>query len=81
MNRPKKVDIYELRNGQDTFVGSLVFDGKTVVADPPDDHTLRVILADSVFTPKGPIGAEQPEAFLEALPKQYRSAYLRAVPA
>lgn len=76
MNRPKKVDVYEL----DTLIGSLSYDGRQIVLDPPGDGVLKLILDEPVLTAQGVFDKSQPEAFLDALPKQYRGAYLRVVP-
>lgn len=76
MNPPRKVDVYE----EDTLVGSLVYDGQKIVADPPGDGLLRYILGEPVLVAAGVFTKDQPEAFLDALPRQYRGAYLRCVP-
>ena len=77
------VEIRELSlAGEDQLVGTLrLTDGK-IVAEPADRELLAAILAEDVYNPESKrvlSATEAPEEWLQALPGQYRTAYLRAI--
>lgn len=65
---------------EDVVVGKIIWDGKRVIAEPEGDDTLDSIIS----LPITPPGSEKLYAkkngarFVEGLPWQYKSAYLRA---
>lgn len=80
MPQPRSVDIYTLENSQDAKVGTITFDGKGFFLDPPASPLLKSCLEDQFMIGGKVVDRSSPEAFLDAMPRQYRSGYLRAVP-
>src|SRR5947209_15542277 len=74
-----KVQIVKLNE----LIGTIPFDGKRIVCDPPDNRLLRSIATTAVATRQSGtmrrILPQEGDNFIKALPWQYRSAYLRAV--
>jgi hypothetical protein len=73
------VSVWELIDGQDTHTGTITWDGSTFRC-VPDTPSLRHILAEAVPEPgtlRPLYSKHEPEAFLWALHRQYRSAYVR----
>jgi hypothetical protein len=76
-----QAEVWEIRDGKDARVGAIVYDGKKLATDPEDEPLLNEIIKQPVTTPKEIDPAKEPEAFVKALCKQYRSGYLLVGPA
>ena len=77
------VEIRELSlEGKDALVGTLRLVNGKVVAEPAERQLVHAILAEPVYDPKTKevlTATDNPEEFLRSLPRQYKSAYLRAI--
>lgn len=62
-----QVEVRAYRNGQDVLDGTITWDGRQLVADPPNDPFLNDLIAEINGDPSG----------LEYLHNRYRNAYLR----
>jgi hypothetical protein len=73
-----KVEIYTL----DELVGTIRFDGRRIVCDPPNSQLLCNIATTPIVgrasDGPAPILPTEGDRFINALPWQYRSAYCRA---
>jgi hypothetical protein len=81
----KVVIIYELNaQGKDVVAGRLIWDGKTISANPPDSLLLKNIIAHPVIAQQVTgdamikLTATDGDKFLAGLQYQYKSGYLRA---
>lgn len=76
-------EIHKLSSaGNDKLAGKIIWDGKSVTADPPNKVLLNNILREPVWVPDvdglKKYTADDGEEFVKGLCHNYRSAYLRA---
>lgn len=75
------VEIRTIKDGKDNLAGVLRLVDGEVVAEPADSRRLQSMLESPVYdfpARKAYFAEDSPKEFLEALHKQYTSAYLRA---
>jgi|HubBroStandDraft_4_1064222.scaffolds.fasta_scaffold00070_41 hypothetical protein len=73
------VEVREFKDGKDTVVGRILWDGRAITAEPPEDDSLASkISVWPIHDGKGMVRPwEEPERFMEGLCVQYSSLYLR----
>ena len=67
--------------GRDKMIGSIAWDGRQLVLDPPDSELLREVLAEPVRDHRTKTvlrATENPDGWLDALRFSFRSSHLRA---
>ncbi len=71
-----KIGVYDVGRDGDQLQGTIEWDGEQFWLDPPESLALQGVLNSQLITSDGEsIECDNPDAFMDNLPKFYRSSY------